>query len=327
MAALASKCFGKSGAVAQSVDMVSRRSCRRGAVDQAGVLEVRLFDVVAGSWSTGSYEVSENLRLEKKDSASEVQVPEIQHSNGSLVTVSPPEDMALASRRKSETEHDEATRNENIHDFDEKPDENLVLEHEDSITEKKVKRKKTPKRERLITPNEEPDENPIINSPESMSKLEMQAKKQKTSKRERLTNSDEVPDKKLEHHDSKLEMQVKKFKTSREERYNTHDEVPYENLLPKDQDSVPKTQVQSKKQKTFRGEELNNQKLVPMTDESPLPEDSKSKDLPQSKKRKIAQEEKLGKLESWKILKSWKNLIGFDFKVNKIWMKVLNLKM
>ena len=53
MAALASKCVGKWGAAAQGVDVVNWRSWRRGAVGQAGVLEVGCCRSVCGILEVG----------------------------------------------------------------------------------------------------------------------------------------------------------------------------------------------------------------------------------------------------------------------------------
>ncbi|XP_077879555.1 uncharacterized protein Ccdc7 isoform X1 [Ictidomys tridecemlineatus] len=94
------------------------------------------------------------------------------------------------SEEKLQTETQNQTAEE-FEAFDEESNKNLVLEHQDSITETKIKGKKTPKRERLITHEEVPHENEMKDQ-DSVPKTQVQSKKQKTS-REELNNQELIP--------------------------------------------------------------------------------------------------------------------------------------
>ncbi|XP_073657724.1 uncharacterized protein CCDC7 isoform X16 [Tursiops truncatus] len=192
------------------------------------------------------------------------------------------------SETEMHAEKQKSSRDESLITHRKVPDENPVLEHGDSMSETQleVKKQRPSKGERLNTQDEVPDGNHMLEHQDSVSKSEIQVKKQSPHKGERHITHDDTPDKNpvLKHQDSvsKLPMQVQKQITSRGGQHSSHIGVLGENLTLVNQDSVSKPQMQVEKQIPYRKEMSQTQKA-----EDVLPKDEVELSKSQSQTKKL----------------------------------------
>ncbi|XP_059862157.1 coiled-coil domain-containing protein 7 isoform X10 [Delphinus delphis] len=192
------------------------------------------------------------------------------------------------SETEMHAEKQKSSRDESLITHRKVPDENPVLEHGDSMSETQleVKKQRPSKGERLNTQDEVPDGNRMLEHQDSVSKSEIQVKKQSPHKGERHITHDDTPDKNpvLKHQDSvsKLPMQVQKQITSRGGQHSSHIGVLGENLTLVNQDSVSKHQMQVEKQIPYRKEMSQTQKA-----EDVLPKDEVELSKSQSQTKKL----------------------------------------